>query len=188
MIRTIAPLFAWALVASVPALASEYVAVPHFDSVELRGGGEVSLVPGPAQRVTILNGSSQFTHIYMRRDGQLRIDACNERCPHNYNLQIRIESPRAPDVAIDGGGAIVASSGFAPQHHLSAAVNGGGSIDARMIEAADVSAAINGGGKIAVRPRATLSAAVMGGGEIRYGGNPAVSMAVEGGGDVRREY
>src|SRR5690348_8802758 len=134
MIRTIAPLFAWALVASVPALASEYVAVPHFDSVELRGGGEVSLVPGPAQRVTIVNRSSQFTHIYMRRDGQLRIDACNERCPRNYDLQIRIESPRAPDVAIDGGGSVVASSGFAPQHHLSAAVNGGGSIDAPSID------------------------------------------------------
>jgi hypothetical protein len=187
MIRTIAPLFAWALLASVPALASEYVAVPHFDSVELRGGGEVSLVPSPVQRVTILSGSSQFTHIYMRRDGQLRIDACNERCPQHYNLQIRIESPRAPDVAIDGGGTIIASSGFAPQGHLSAAVNGGGSIDARSIQATEVSAAVRGGGKIAVRPRASLSAAVMGGGEIRYGGNPSVSMAVSGGGDVRRE-
>src|SRR5689334_25306214 len=121
MIRTIAPLFAWALLASVPALASEYVAVPHFDSVELRGGGDVTLVPGPVQRVTILNGSSQFTHIYMRRDGQLRIDACNERCPRNYNLQIRIESPRAPDVAISGGGTIKASNGFAPQGQLAAA-------------------------------------------------------------------
>jgi len=186
--RSTLPLFALAFGASAPAVATEIVPVPPFRSVELRGGGEVTLVPAPAQRVTILNGSSRFTHVYLKRDGQLRIDACNESCPRHYNLQIRIESPSAPDVAISGGGSIVAAPGFAPQGQLSAAVSGGGLIDARAIEATTVSAAVKGGGKIAVRPRATLSAAVMGGGEIRYSGNPQVSMAVSGGGDVRRDH
>jgi hypothetical protein len=184
--RSTLPLFALAVAFSAPALAAEIIPIGSFRSVELRGGGDVTLVPGPVQRVTILNGSSRFTHIYLRRDGQLRIDACNAQCPRRYDLQIRIESPRAPDVAISGGGAIVASSGFAPQGQLSAAIDGGGMIDVRTIGANDVSAAVNGGGRILVRPRTRLSAAVRGGGDIRYNGNPQVSMAVSGGGDVRR--
>jgi hypothetical protein len=186
--RSTLPLFALVLAVSAPALATEVVPVQPFRSVELRGGGDVTLVPGPTQRVTILNGSSRFTHIYLRRDGQLRIDACNEQCPQHYNLQIRIESPRAPDVAIAGGGSITASPGFAPQTQLSAAIQGGGIIDVRSILATSVSAAVDGGGRILVRPRSTLSAAVRGGGDIRYAGDPQVSMAVSGGGEVRRDH
>lgn len=186
--RSTLPLFALAFAVSAPAVATEVVPVQPFRSVELRGGGEVTLVPGPAQRVTILNGSTRFTHVYLRGDGQLRIDACNGQCPQHYNLQVRIESPRAPDVAIAGGGSIVASPGFGPQNRLSAAIRGGGIINVRSIPATDVSAAVDGGGRILVQAHSTLSAAVHGGGDIRYAGNPQVSMAVSGGGDVRRDH
>jgi hypothetical protein len=141
--------------------------------------------PGAVQRVTIVEGSSQFTEVYMARDGKLRIDACNNRCPQRYRLRIEIQSPNLPDVAISGGGSINAAAGFAPQRDLSAAVNGGGTIDVRAVDTVDVSAAVNGGGQIFVRPRNSLSAAVSGGGQIRYAGNPQVSMAVQGGGLVR---
>jgi hypothetical protein len=184
--RSIAPIFAVALAISAPVLATEAVPVPAFHSVELRGGGDVLVVPGPVQRVTLIQGSTQFTRFRMRNDGQLQIDACNERCPRNYPLQIRIESPQAPNVAIAGGGTIRTGAGFAPQHQLSAVIKGGGTIDVRSVDATDVSAAVNGGGDIFVRARASLSAAVSGGGDIRYSGNPRVSMAVRGGGDVRR--
>ena len=185
--RSTLPIFAFALAASAPALATEIVPVQKFRSVELRGGGEVTVVPGPAQRVTIVQGSTSYTRVYVDGQGKLKIDACYRQCPRNFNLQIRIESPRVPDVAISGGGAITALNGFAPQSHLSAAVNGGGTINMRALDAVDVSAAVNGGGRIFVRPRNALSAAVRGGGEIRYSGNPQVSMAVAGGGDVRRD-
>ena len=184
--RSTLPIFALALAAAAPALATEVVPVQKFRSVELRGGGEVTVVPGPAQRVTILQGSTSYTRFYVD-GGKLKIDACYRQCPRNFNLQIRIESPRVPDVAIQGGGAITAARGFAPQNQLSAAVMGGGTIDMRALDAVDVSAAVNGGGRIFVRPRDALSAAVRGGGEIRYAGNPRVSMAVAGGGDVRRD-
>jgi len=185
--RSIAPLFLLALAASAPVLGAEVVPVPAFHSIELRGGGDVLVVPGPVQRVTLVQGSTQFTRFHMRDNGQLQIDACNERCPRNYPLQIRIESPYAPNVAIAGGGTIRTGGGFAPQHELAAAVKGGGTIDVRSVQASDVSAAVNGGGDIYVRPRATLSAAVNGGGDVHYSGNPQVSMAVRGGGDVRRD-
>jgi hypothetical protein len=169
-------------------MATEVVPVSQFRTIELRGGGDVTIVPGPVQRVTLLEGSTQFTSIRVEENGRLAISACNERCPRNYPLHIRIESPQVPGVAISGGGSITAARGFGPQKQLSAAVRGGGTIDTRAVDAIDVSAAVNGGGKIFVRPRSNLSAAVRGGGEVRYLGNPQVSMAVAGGGDVRRDY
>ena len=173
-------------VAAVPAVAAEVVPVPAFKSVQLRGGGSVVVRPGPAQRVTILSGSSHFTTFRVDHRGQLRIDACNERCPRSYDLRIEIHSPGVPDLAITGGGSITAAAGFARQGQLSAAVSGGGQIDVRSVAATNVSAAVNGGGKVLAGRSSHLSAAVNGGGEVRYAGTPHVSSVVNGGGRVRR--
>ena len=189
MVRSIYPLFAFALAASAPALAAEPIPVPHFRSVQLEAGGDVTIVPGPTQRVTLVEGSREFTSFTMRHDGQLTIStSCSNRCPHNYPLRIQIESPTVPDVAVRAGGRIIAARGFAPQRQVSAAVYAGGTIDLRTLDADQVSAAVNAGGDIYVHPRATLAAAVNAGGDIHYSGNPAVSMAVHDGGDVRRDY
>jgi hypothetical protein len=169
-----------------PASAAELVQLPAFESVQLRGGGSVVVRRGPAQRVTILNGSSAYTQMSVNHRGQLTIDACNHHCPRQYNLQIEIQSPDAPDAAISGGGSISFAPGFAPQGDFSVAVNGGGQIDARALSAAKVSAAINGGGRILSGDSEHLSAAVSGGGEVRYTGSPHVSSVVNGGGAVRR--
>jgi hypothetical protein len=186
--RSMIPLFAFAFAASAPVIAAEYVNAPAFRSVQLRGGGGVTLKPGPVQRVTILEGSSQITRIYVARDGQLRIDACNGHCPRNYHLRVEVQSPQVPDVSVEGGGSIKAADGFAAQERVAVAVDGGGAIDLRSIDASDVTAAVNGGGAISVRPRSQLTAAVNGGGKIRYWGNPAVTMAVHGGGSVQPGY
>lgn len=186
---SIAPLFAAALLASAPALSTETVAVPQFRSVELRGGGTVELVPARAQRVTLLKGSRQFTDIRVVQDGRLQITtSCDDRCPHNYPLIIRIEGPRVPDVAVSAGGTIVARPGFMPQSQVAAAVHAGGTIDLRALEAVNVSAAVHAGGDIYVHPRDNLSAAVNAGGDVHYTGHPRVSMAVANGGDVRHDY
>lgn len=188
MLRSLTPVFAMAFFASAPALASEPIPVPHFDSVELKAGGDVTIVPGPVQRVTLLNGSTQLTHFRVHDGRKLEISTwCDRRCPQEYNLRIQIESPNVPDVAVNAGGTIVARGGFAPQRQISAAVQAGGTIDLRAVQADDVSAAINAGGDIYVRPRLKLSAAVNAGGDIHYSGNPQVSMAVANGGDVRHE-
>jgi hypothetical protein len=186
--RSTLPLFLFGLAGSTPAFAAEVVPLPHFDSVELRGGGNVVVIPGPAQRLTLVEGSTQFTTFHMDRSGQLKIDSCSERCPHSYRLSIRIESPRVPDLAVKGGGQITAEPGFRPQPTLSAAIDGGGKVDTRSLDAGQVSAAVNGGGDMLVRARSSLSAAVSGGGAIRYWGDPQVSMATRGGGSVRRGY
>jgi hypothetical protein len=186
--RSTLPFFATAILIAAPALAAEVVPMTGFRSVELRGGGYVTVVPGAAQRVIIVEGSSQFTHMRVEPDGRLRIDACDERCPGHYRLQIEIQSPQVPALAVSGGGQITTSGGFGPQQHLAVAVNGGGRIDVRQVEAANVSAAVNGGGELLVRPRSSLSAAINGGGHVRYWGNPAVSSAIRGGGNVSAGY
>src|SRR3982750_4468012 len=157
--RVLLSLFALTLFVPAPVQAATYISLPPFRSVQLRGGGNVIVVPGPVQRVSLVQGSTQFTKFSMREGGELRIDACDMRCPQNYDLKIRIESPHVPNAAIAGGGVISAAGGFAPQSQVSAAIHGGGKIDLRAVEANDVSAAINGGGEVLVHPRSVLSAA-----------------------------
>jgi hypothetical protein len=181
------PLFAFGLAISVPAAAAEIVPVPAFRSIELRGGGTVVVRPASAQRVVFTHGSSRFTKVSVEPNGKLRIEACRSRCPENYRLEMVVESPRMPDVAISGGGKVTAARGFAAQPQLSVAVRGGGRIDARAVSARKVSAAVSAGGDIGVRPQDMLSAAVNAGGTIRYQGNPKVSNAVNAGGSVQRE-
>jgi hypothetical protein len=144
----------------------------------------VSVVPGAGQRVTIVDGSSQFTHVWVERDGRLKIETCNNRCPQHYRMRIQIEAPRVPDLAVNGGGMISVQNGFKPQSQISLAVNGGGKVDSRAVDTNNVSAAVNGGGELLVRARSSLSAAVNGGGLVRYSGNPRVSSAIHGGGVV----
>lgn len=181
-------LFLIALAISAPAFAAEVVPLPYFDSVELRGGGSIVMVPGPVERVTLMEGSTEFTSFRMERDNQLKIDSCNERCPSHYRLTIRIESPRVPALAVTGGGVITTESGFHPQSELAASVRGGGRIDARALDVADVAAAVDGGGDLLVRARSSLAASVQGGGAIRYWGDPAVAISTRGGGSVERGY
>ena len=182
------PMFVAALALSAPVLAPETVPVPAFRNLELRGGGDVVLLPGPAQRVTIVEGSSAFTRIRVDPHGKLWIDACNARCPQHYRLKVQIQSPRVPDLAISGGGMITTAAGFQPQANLGVAINGGGRIDARTVTVGAASASVNGGGEARLAPRRTLSAVVNGGGLVRYWGNPAVSQTVNGGGAVVRGY
>jgi hypothetical protein len=186
--RSVLPMFAFVFAASTPALAQiQTIPMPSFDAVELHGGGDVEIVPGQVQRVVLVSGSTQFTSFRMREGSKLEIEACSGRCPHNYPLHIRIESPRVPALAVEAGGTIVVRPGFAPQVQTVTAVSAGGTIDARAVDAQKAVAAVHAGGNIFVRPRASLTAAVSGGGDIHYSGHPAVTMAVNGGGDVRRD-
>ena len=179
------PMFAAALALSAPVLAAETVPVSRFNAVELRGGGEVHLRRGPVQRVTIVEGSSQFTSIRIVGNQKLRIEACNVRCPRHYRLRILVESPTVPVLGVSGGGVITAESGFGRQRNLTVAIGGGGAIDVRTVPAEVATAAVSGGGAIKLRADRVLTAAVHGGGEIRYWGDPKVTTAVNGGGAVR---
>ena len=114
------------IVAAAPLAAAETVSVPAFRSVELRGGGTIIVRPG-APRVTILEGSSQFTRFRVDDQGQLKIDACNARCPNHYDLSIEIRYPTVLPMGIKGGGKITAAPGFGHQHQIAAGSAAAGS-------------------------------------------------------------
>jgi len=175
-----------ALFVVAPVSAQQQVPVRPFDSVELEGGGHVTVKYGDVQSVRLLQGSLSYTKFVQEEPGKLRIEACNGDCPHHYDLQVEITTPHISGLAISGGGAIDSSGDFPSGHHLAVAIEGGGTIDARTINATKAEAAINGGGVIKLRASDTLTAAVNGGGEIRYWGNPHVTSAIEGGGEINR--
>ncbi|HUJ46515.1 MAG TPA: DUF2807 domain-containing protein [Rhizomicrobium sp.] len=178
-------LLACATLAS-PAMAGTAVPVDHFRSVQLRGGGHVTLRRGDAQRVTLVSGSTQFTRFRVDHGDQLVIDACDSDCPQHYDLDIEIVTPNIDGVSINGGGKIETASSFGRQEKVAAAIEGGGEIDIRSLEAAEANAAVDGGGDIQLKASGRLMAAVNGGGDIVYWGNPQVTSAVSGGGAVSK--
>jgi hypothetical protein len=182
----VALLFASATGLAGSAAAQTNVPLAHFTSVELRGGGHVTLHHGAQQRVLILKGSTQFTRLAIDTNDKLVIDTCNEECPQSYSLEIDITSPDVDAASIEGGGKIDAQGAFPQVANLSAAIEGGGAIDVRAMTAQSANAAISGGGDIKLTVKDSLTSAVDGGGKITYWGNPSVRSAVNGGGDIRK--
>jgi hypothetical protein len=164
------------------------VAVSHFDSLELEGGGHVTLKYGPAQTVRFLKGSTTYTRIHLddRNRNKLVIETCHSDCPDEYKLEVEVVTPDIAGVAISGGGHIESADGFHSLHKIAAAVHGGGKIDLRSFDVNDVTAAVDGGGSILVKAKGSLMAAANGGGRIQYWGNPQVTEAINGGGRVSR--
>ncbi len=172
-------------VLAAPAGAQTVVPAAHFDSVGLEGGGHVTIKYGAVQSVTILKGSTQYTTITVE-GSDLKIQACNRDCPNRYDLEIEIVTPSIDGVAISGGGHIESTGDFPHQGKVTAAVQGGGDVDLRSIDAADASAAVNGGGKIEIKAEKALTAAVNGGGHISYWGAASVTSIINGGGHVAK--
>lgn len=172
--------------AILPAAAQTPVSVPRFDSIELRGGGEVILRHGPQQRVTVLRDDARLAAFNVERGGKLVIRACRTSCRQQH-LRVEIVTPQLDGVAITGGGSIGAANRFPLVGNFAAAIHGGGTIDARGIPASNVAAAIHGGGRIRTAPQRHLTAAIHGGGAITYTGNPHKIVGVHGGGTVTGE-
>ncbi|MEI9994117.1 MAG: DUF2807 domain-containing protein [Rhizomicrobium sp.] len=187
MSRAKTAFFAAALcLAAIPAFAGQSVPLGPFRAIQLEGGGQIVVRHGAAQSVTLVKGSTEFTTLEVRPDGTLVIEACNDRCPHQYDLAIEIVVPQIEAVAVKGGGAIRLESGFPAQREFDAAIAGGGSVDGRAVSAQSVNAAVNGGGHVQVTANGALNAAVNGGGHILYWGQADVHQAVSGGGSIAR--
>jgi hypothetical protein len=172
--------------AAGPAAAQTPVRVASFDSLELRGGGEVIVRHGREQRVTIIGGDPTLASIAVDADHDLVIRPCRTSC-RNQRLRVEVVTPELDAIAIHGGGSIRTEAGFPHRRVLALAVNGGGNLDARTMPADTVAGAINGGGRIRTSPLRTLAAAIHGGGAITYTGDPSTTVSVNGGGAVTRD-
>jgi len=174
------------LAAAIPAAAQTPIRVAAFDSIELRGGGEVIVRHGSEQRVTVTGGDPDLASIEVDSEHDLVIRPCRKSC-RNQRLTVEVVTPALDAIAISGGGRVRTEGGFAARTTLALAVNGGGSLDARTMRADTVAGAVTGGGQIRTSPARTLAAAIRGGGAITYTGDPQTVVSIHGGGTVTRE-
>ncbi|HYD39165.1 MAG TPA: hypothetical protein VEA60_16220, partial [Allosphingosinicella sp.] len=169
-----------ALPASAQAPAGQ--AVPAFKSIELRGGGTVTVRHGPVRRVTVRSGGAGRA---IRAEGdKLVIDRCHRPCPAGHRIDVEIVTPAIAGLAVTDGGLIQLSGSFPPQAEIAAAVSSGGTVDMRPLVAARVAAAVSHGGGILASAGRELAAAVSNGGIVTYWGDPKVASSIRHGGAV----
>ena len=156
-----------------------------FRSVELQDGGQVTIRPGPAQTVTLVEGDADDVRVVVD-DGRLRIHKCPATCTHRPPLRIEIVTPPLESLAVRDGGRITMERGFPRQPVFAATVFSGGLIDMRAVDSDSVSASIAQGGMILTRPLRQLDAAISHGGAITYWGDARVRSAISDGGVVQR--
>jgi hypothetical protein len=154
-----------------------------FRSIELRGGGIVTVRHGATRAVNVI-GANPGRPIRTEGD-RLIIDRCGRNCPRGHRITVEVVTPQLSRVAVNDGGIIAVSDGFARQSALAVSVSQGGMIDARALEADQVAAAVNEGGRILTSPRRQLSATISNGGAVTYWGEPRVTSAINGGGVVQ---
>lgn len=186
----LAGLFATAALVAAPVIAAPLAGsaqtvapVDRFSSVELRGGGSITIHQGPQQRVTLVRGDPDRAQFHVH-GGKLVMSPCGHACWGPNRFEVDIETPVLNGAEIMGGGRIVAQGAFPAQDQVSAAIHGGGDIDLRSVPARTASAVIHGGGKIYVAAHDRLDASIFGGGWIRYAGRPAVNRSIFGGGSI----
>lgn len=191
LLVALAPLACLMLVlATVSAVASSVVMQPgvpltaSFSAVELRNGGNVNLIHGQSQRVTLLKGDPAQIGIAIGDDGRLMIDRCKRRCPRVHDLEVKVVTPGLAAVAVAEGGTIQSRGDFPPQPQIGIAVSQGGTIDIRSMAVANVTASVESGGRILTKPSTALSAKVEQGGVITYWGDAVVESSVRHGGAV----
>lgn len=169
-----------------PVVPQEVVSLAPFRSVELRSGGKVVLRHGLSQRVTLLQGSLDYTQVTVADAGQLVIDKCKTKCPRGYKLEIEIVTPHIAGISVADGGSIQSRGSFPRQSEIGVSASQGGTIDIRSIEADSVTASVAQGGRIFINPQNALLASVVDGGNITYWGDARVVSSIERGGDVTK--
>ncbi len=155
-----------------------------FSAVELRNGGQVNLIHGQSQGVTLLKGDPQQTSITIGDDGRLVIDRCPTHCPRGHDFEVEVVTPGLAAIAVAEGGTIQSRGEFPHQVEIGVAVSQGGTIDIRSMAVANVTASVESGGRIFVKPESALSAKVEQGGVITYWGDAVVESSVRHGGVV----
>ncbi|MGQ0659608.1 hypothetical protein [Sphingosinicella sp.] len=181
----LASLVAAALAAPAAGQPISSVSLGEFRSVELRGGGRVTVRHAPARGFMLREGNLALSRVELVGD-RLVIERCRDHCPHGYRLEVEVTAPEIDALAVTDGGLLQASGDFPARAALAIAVVSGGMIDARSLPAAQVAAAVQQGGGILVRPGRELAASVSNGGIVTYFGDARVTSSVSHGGAVVR--
>lgn len=162
---------------------ADAVAAKGFESIELEGGGIVTVRHGPTRAVTV---TFQNPDRPIRSDDdRLVIAPCSGVC-RDIHIEVDIVTPAVSRLAVTDGGIIHVVGDFPRQAAVAASVTSGGTLDIRWLEADSVSASVSHGGRILARPGRHLAASISDSGNITYWGDAAVTSSVQRGGAVAR--
>jgi hypothetical protein len=154
-----------------------------FGSIELQGGGIVTVRHGQTRSVTV---SYENLDRRVCADGdRLVIAPCRGAC-RDHHIEVDIVTPSVSRLAVTGGGILHVVGDFPGQATVAASVSGGGTLDIRWLDASNVTASVSRGGRILTRPGRQLAASISDGGDITYWGDAAVTSSVQRGGAVVR--
>ncbi|HUQ21219.1 MAG TPA: DUF2807 domain-containing protein [Gemmatimonadaceae bacterium] len=167
-------------------LPSQPLQVPPFSSVETHDGAHVFIRQGSPQRVTLVEGTLDYSRITVD-NGRLVIEKCvREHCPRGYQLDIEIVVPVITSLSIESGGLLQTRGAFAPRGELTVSAHHGGTVDTRSLPVDKVSAFIEQGGRILTTAQRTLFATVTQGGHVEYWGDAQAKTSIKDGGVVTK--
>jgi hypothetical protein len=168
------------------ALPGQTLQLPPFSSIETHDGAHVFIRQGSPQRVTLVEGSLDYSRITVD-NGRLSIEKCvREHCPRGYQLDIEIVVPLITSLSIESGGLLQTRGAFAPRAELMVSAHHGGTVDTRSLPADKVSAFIEQGGRILTTAQRSLFAGVTHGGYVEYWGDAQVKSSINDGGVVSK--
>lgn len=176
--------------------------VTTFDSIELRGAGDVTVVSGSDYSLTVRANAALMDNIHTSIVGSTLIIDEDQQTGNN-RIEFIIHVPSLSSVEVLGAGSVTVTGVDSEEFAVAVAgaadvsvsgrattfvavLSGVGDIDASSLAAKDVTARLSGVGSISVAASATLDAAASGVGEIFYSGDPSVKSKVTGIGQVTR--
>lgn len=174
-----------------------------FSFVQLRGSGEIEIVPGDTPKIVLTFDNNLLTNIATQIEGPMLIISPITGMSSRHVMKARITSPALEGIAIDGGGSmkcgpfaatnfvirvtgrgVIKPSGTADR--LEIKINGSGEIDATGLHAKDANLTIVGSGNIKVHATNRLSVKIVGNGNVRHAGSPKdVSQTIHGSGSIK---
>lgn len=185
-------------------IVTERRTVDSFDSVELRGVGDILVVDGEEFAVIVTTDSALLAKVTTEVvDGTLIIDEEPGLRGGSYDIDVLVKVPELTAVTLAGAGDIsveqvdaanltISLSGVGDINavgtatSVSVTLEGVGDVHALNLDAENVKATLGGVGSIAVAASQTLDAAIGGVGDVTYTGDPTVTSSVSGIGSVGR--
>ena len=176
--------------------------VTAFDSIEVRGVGEITIVAGDDFALSVRADESDIDHINTSVVGTTLVIS-EDHAASSSRIEIEIHAPTLSSIEMLGAGDItvtgletdrlavaiagagdIAVSGQATT--VVAVLSGAGEIDTTGLEAKDVTVRLSGVGSIRVAASRSLDAELSGVGEITYTGDPSVTSKMSGVGQISR--
>lgn len=165
----------------------EEKSLPAIEKVTIEGGGNIYIHQSASSKIELRGTKSivQNTEVKVI-DQVLEIHLANQ-ATQNSNIDIHIYTPVITEIEQRGGGKLKVEEGYKSVDQFKCTIHGGGTVDLAAIPVNSLSASIEGGGEISARVNKQIVGKINGGGQIFYHGVPKVESDIQGGGVIKRK-